>query len=219
MKVTLMFPDASTGALFQDLAFFAARRARTLKDHDALWKEAFEASEEKQSRFLYTILAEEWSLDVAEFNLFMFDVEAAPSWLMIELLRHRMLARDFSFEQRSKRAIHAGRISAINPFDKTTELVNYLVMADLIDDAQKVQEYLAEQKVPAERLRYAALEGSETSFVVAGNARTLHHLFDLRCSTSVGGRGTAAPEFQDLADDMYRQVRLVCPMLFPQIIA
>jgi len=116
MTVTLMMPrDRQDGERQERLCYFAARRARTLKTHAELWKETVEATPERISHFLHAILREEWSLDVAEMTLFVFDIEGVPSWMMTEFLRHRLIARDWSFEQRSKRAIHGNRIDILNP--------------------------------------------------------------------------------------------------------
>ena len=116
-SVVLLFPDSDTGDRFSHLAHFAARRARSMKAGAELWEEVVGVTEERRRHFLRAILKEEWSLDVAEMSLFIFDIERVPSWLMTEFLRHRLIARDWSFEQRSKRAIYGERIPVLNPFE------------------------------------------------------------------------------------------------------
>ena len=218
-SVVLLFPDSDTGDRFSHLAHFAARRARSMKTGAELWEEVVGATEERRRRFLRAILKEEWSLDVAEMSLFIFDIERVPSWIMTEFLRHRLIARDWSFEQRSKRAIYGERIPVLNPFepdDAEGELA--MQMDELIARSQELMADAHRRGVPPEKLRYACLEGAETSFVAAANARALHHLFTMRGSTDIGGDGKAAPEFMALVDEMYRQANAVCPQLFGELL-
>ncbi len=221
MNVTLIFPITSEeGSYLEEVAHFAARRARTMKSHNELWAEVREkgAVVDQRARFLHYILKEEWSLDVAEMNIFLWDIEGVPSWLLIEFLRRRLIARDWSFEQRSKRAIHGERIPVINPFDQHKEYGLWYQMNDLIARSQAIMAEAHSQRIPAQRLRYAALEGSETSFVAGANARALHHLFTMRGSEQIGGNGTAAPEFMDVVDQMYEQAQAMCPVLFNEVL-
>ena len=219
MKVTLMYPyrDAQ-GKDFQDISHFAARRARSMKGHDELWSEVVGASEEKQGKFINAILKEEWSLDVAEMNVLVYDVEGVPSWLMTEFLRHRLIARDWSFEQRSKRAMYGEFIPVINPFDQDGEYNLWYAFEELSWQSQALMIEAHKQGVAAEKARYACLEGAETAFVVAGNVRALHHLFTLRGSKDIGGDGKAAPEFWAVADEMFRLAKERLPLLFPEVL-
>ena len=217
MEVRLMFPNKSVGMWYERLAHFAARRARTMKTHDELHDEVYSTLPAKREHFLRHILEEEWSRDVAEFNIFVWDVEGAPSWLMVELLRHRFIARDWSPEQRSKRAIHGERIPVVNPFDGA----DFQPWQDFQDLAAMSQRFMADwhdNGIPAEQTRYAALEGSETAFCIAGNARALYDMWRLRGSTATVGDGKAHPLFQQLADTMYRQAVEVAPLLFPKAV-
>ncbi len=216
MNVTLMFPDKSIGSYFEQLAHFASRRARTVKNHDDLINEVWNASSEKRAKYLKAVVQEEWSLDVMEMNIFVYDIEGVPSWLMTEFLRHRLIARDWSFEQRSKRAIHGHRIDVINPF--SSDLDCWSDYEDLVEQSQRLMERMTKKGYPAELTRYAALEGTETSFVCASNARALHHLFTLRGSKDIDGDGKAAPAFLELVDEMYRQANEVCPVLFDHVL-
>lgn len=217
MKVRLLFPeDQSQGRIFEQLAYFAARRARTMKGHHALMNEARCITHERRASFLRYILEEEWARDVAEFSFFAWDVEHAPSWLMTELLRHRFIAREWSPEQRSKRAIHGERIPVVNPFDMHINYESWYGMESLITASQALMAQAHHVGEPAEKTRYAALEGSETAFCLAGNARAVYDLVSQRGSTKTIGNGKAHPVFQELADTMYHQAREVCPMLFPK---
>lgn len=221
MGATLMEPvDRECGDRFERWGYFAARRARSLKSHAELMEETRTAAPERIAQFLRAVMVQEWSLDIAEMNIFIFDIEGVPSWLMTEFLRHRLIARDWSFEQRSKRAIHGHRIPVLNPFDASSDSESgyALDMGHLAHQSQEMMEFWAKAGVPAEKLRYAALEGTETAFVCAANARALHHLFTLRGAADIGGDGKAAPEFLSLVDQMYRQAREVCPILFDEVL-
>ena len=217
MPAKMLFPvTKEDGEYFERMAYMASRRARTVKTHEALLDESLNATPERITHFLNAIVREEWSLDVAEMNVFIWDVWDVPSWLMIEFLRHRFIARDWSFEQRSKRAIQGHRIKVLNPFEPDTDFHDrYEALAEasnqLMMDAHKAG-------IPAEKMRYASLEGTETAFFVAGNARTLHHVFTLRGSEGIDGDGKAAPEFFDIIDDMYYQAQAVCPNLFASLL-
>lgn len=218
MPAQLIYPIwPSQGREFERLAHFAARRARTMKTHDELWKEVNE-KESQRGAFLHAILQEEWSLDVAEMNFFAYDITEEPSWLMTEFLRHRLIAREWSFEQRSKRAIHGERIPVINPYDMHKDYEMWSSMNQLAKASQNLMERAHKKGYPSEVTRYACLEGAETCFVAGANARTLHHLFTLRGSKDIGGDGKAAPEFLALADSMYQQAREICPLLFDEVL-
>ena len=218
MPATMLFPrTAEEGEYFERLAYMAARRARSVKTHEGLKEETFNATPERLTHFLNAIVKEEWSLDVAEMSLFVFDVYGVPSWLMIEFLRHRFIAHDWSFEQRSKRAIQGHRIPVINPFDPESEFHGRFDR--LIEESHQLMLDAHKAGVPAEKMRYAAFEGTETAFFVAGNARALHHVFTLRGnSETIDGNGTAAPEFFSLIDDMFYQAQAVCPNLFETLL-
>lgn len=106
MKSTLMFPRNDTdGKYLEDVAIFMARRCRTVKSHDELWKEVVESSPTKKSNFLDKVVGEEWAIDIYEFAYLTYDMENIPYWLVMELLRHRLIAREFSLEMLSQRAI------------------------------------------------------------------------------------------------------------------
>ena len=138
---------------------------------------------------------------------------------MTELLRHRFIARDWSPEQRSKRAIHGERIPVVNPFDPTIPEENalHIGFASIAKTSADFMALAHDAGIPAETTRYAALEGSETAFCIAGNARALYDMWKLRGSTATFGNGKAHPLFQTLADTMYYQAREVCPLLFPEV--
>ena len=217
MKVTLIHPrNREDGTWWEKIAHFAARTARSIKTYDELIAEVEHSTEERRAAFLEAIIEREWSLDVAEMNTFIWHIANVPSWLMIELLRHRFIARDWSFEQRSKRAIYGERIPVLNPFEGDDEL--FFEMNGLIEKSLALMAKAHKKGMSAEKVRYASLEGSVTSFVAAANARTLHHFFTLRGSSDIDGNNTAAPEFQKVADAMFEQAHQVSPLLFPRVL-
>ena len=218
MNVTLLFPDVKTGGEIERLVMFAARRARTLKSHAELMEEIRSASKERVSHFLNAILRVEWSLDTAEYAPLIYDIEGIPSWLATEFFRHRLILRDWSPEQRSKRAVSGELIPVINPFDKDLEceMVAYQMTQDLILHSQQTMQKLHAMGVLPQKLRYAALEGTCTALTLAGNARAMQHLYTMRGSLATGGDGKAAPEAQELADEMLRFARSVYPNLFKE---
>ena len=217
MKVTLIHPrNREDGTWWEKIAHFAARVARTRKTFDELMAEIEGATDQRRADFLEAIVIKEWSLDVAEMNIFVWHIADVPSWLMVDLLRHRFVARDWSFEQRSKQAIYGEHIPVINPFDDDQELWDD--MDDLILRSQRLMAKAHKRGKPARLVRYAALEGTMTSFVAAANARTLHHFFTLRGSEEIEGNGNAAPEFQEVADIMFHQAKEVAPVLFQHVL-
>ncbi len=218
-EVTLLFPRSSSdGQFLEKLAHFAARGDRSIKPTAELWDEIEEAGFDKRKHFLDFVLREEWALDVAELNIFVWHINNIPSWLVTEWLRHRMVARDYSFEQLSKRAIHAYRMEVINPFDKEIEQKEYELFQWAVESVTDVMRELQQEGVPAEKIRYLALEGTSTRLTVGANARALHHFFHQRGTEDIGGTGRAAPEFKQLVGIMYEQAKEVCPILFANLI-
>ena len=221
MKATLMFPrNKEEGAYFESLAYFAARRARTFKDQDQLVAETDAVGVVKRTNFIKQVVVQEWSLDVAELNIFIYDIESVPDWLMTEFFRHRLIVREWSFEQRSKRALPTGKIPILMPpqiADDPEALDRFNFLAGI---SIGTADYLKSRGYPPEVQRYAALDAAEVSFVCAGNARALHHLFTMRGSQELVGEsgGKASPEFQRLIDAMYNQAREVCPLLFDKVL-
>lgn len=196
MKSTLLFPrNTEEGGYLEGLAAFGARRCRTRKVHDELMAEVDGWTPERRQNFLHKVINEDWALDVAEIPYLIYDWEGIPVWMIIELLRHRLIARDFSLEQLSQRAIK------ITDIDCSPEL------------EQVVGEYvqkLTELGLAPEAYREAIPQGAKVNLVIAGNVRAFHHLFMMRSSEGYGG---AHHKFQELTDQALAQARTVYPVL------
>jgi thymidylate synthase ThyX len=217
--ITLAFPDRDIGPFLEQLAMVAARGDRSLKPYDELWQEVEVAADVgKLGPFLERVVKTDWALDVAELNIFVWHIEGIPSFLVPEWLRHRLIARDWSFQQLSKRAIHADRIEFINPFSKETEATNYLIAEVGLASIRETIKALHDKGVSAERIRYLCPEGAKTRLTAGANARALHHFFTMRGSKDIGANGRAYPEFQELVDTMYQQAQEVCPILFKELL-
>lgn len=218
-KVSLEYPrDRSEGEFWDRFAMFAARGDRSVKSRDALWEEVNAASPYKVEQFVGNVMVQDWALDVGEMNIFLWHIEGVPSFLVKEWLRHRLIARDWSFQELSKRTIHAYRLEVINPFDKVVEPFRWLIFEDAVVGVQHAMKQLHDDGVSAERLRYLALEGTKTRLTAGSNARALHHFFTMRGSVDIGANGRAYPEFQEIVGTMYSQAREMCPVLFKEVL-
>lgn len=208
MQVHLLFPTSvAEGRYLEQVAVFLARRTRTLKAHDDLWREVRGYSDERLTSFLERVVYNDYATDVLEFPFLIYDLEAVPYWLVMELLRHRFLAREFSIEQLSQRAISPFRLAVDVPQQCADSVSTYLAkLAEVSTD------------LPPEEVRKALPQGVLVNLGIGGNARAFHHLFVMRCSKSMGGHGTAHPCFQRLADDMLRLARAVYPHIFNRLI-
>lgn len=211
VTVTRMFPrDLEEGTYLENVAIFAARRCRTTKRYYELWREVNGYTTEKRENFITQVVYQDFAIDVLEMLHLVFDIEDVPLWLVIEMLRHRLLFRDFSMEQLSQRAIDPLRLRVVAP---TPEL------QALVDDYLKlIHKAIEEGRVPPENLREIMPQGVLVNLVLAGNARAWHHLFYMRCSTVFGGKGGAHIKFMALADAAFYQAHQVYPLGFKEII-
>ena len=208
MKVTRLFPrNLEEGQYLEDVCNFAARRCRTTKDHDTLWKEVSAYSDEKRASFLNQVVHQDWALDVLEMTHLVLDWEGVPIWLIIELLRHRFIARDFSLEQLSQRAITASNMEILAPDWMQVHIHTYL---------EAIQADPEFYNTPIEDLRAGFFQGTLVNIVVAGNLRSWQHVFNMRASKALGGRGGAHPLFQGLAQESFFVAKDVYPLAMSQ---
>lgn len=208
MRVTRLFPRTlEEGQYLEDVCNFAARRCRTNKDHDTLWKEISSYSDEKRASFLNQVVHQDWALDVLEMTHLVLDWEGVPVWMVTELLRHRFIARDFSFEQLSQRAIQVTGMRVEAPEWMQKHITSYM---DAIKDDPEFH------NTPPEDIRGGYFQGVQVNLVVAGNLRSWQHLFHMRASKAVGGRGGAHPLFQDLALLSFNTAQEVYPLALSQ---
>ena len=198
MIAHLLIPrSVEDGQYAESIAIFAARRCRTTKSHDELWEEVQAYSVEKRQSFLRRVVHEDWAADVLEMIHLVYDLEAVPLWLVIELLRHRLIARNFSIEQLSQRAIPSHKLA----FEKSGNNALDTLMSEYIQQAGIIA---VENKIAPETLRMAFPQGALVNLVIAANLRAFQHFFYMRCSPPVG-KGGAHPKFMELADSMARQ--------------
>src|SRR3990167_3055919 len=196
-NATLLFPSSPlVGENLETLTIYAARRCRTTKQHDELMAEVLSFSDEKRTMFLQTVIFQDWAADVLEIAHLVYDIEDAPLWLVIELLRHRLIARDFSLEQLSQRAIDPARLRVSIQDPGLNELAQEYL--------QKIHSYNKEHHLPPEQAREAYLQSTLVNFVIAGNLRAFSHFWFMRASEP-NGKGGAHPMFQRLADQMLQQ--------------
>ncbi len=210
MKSTLLFPSSvEEGSKLEDIAIFAARRCRTTKSHGELLEEVAGYSLERKGNFLKRVVNEDWALDILEFPILIYDLEDIPLWLIVEFLRHRYLARDFSFEQLSQRAIDSSRLRVDVP-EPFTALVDKYV--------KEILEIAKDESIPIEDIRATYPQGILVNLAISSNLRAFQHLFYMRCSPKLGGKGGAHPKFQTLADGMFEQAKEVYPMCLSEIL-
>mgnify|MGYP005827537429 CR=1 FL=1 len=208
MQVTRLFPRTlEDGEYLENVCNFAARRCRTLKTHNQLWDEVIGWTPQKRSSFFGQVVHQDWALDVLELTHLVLDWEGVPLWLIIELLRHRFIARDFSLEQLSQRAITASEMQILAPDWMQPHIRNYL------DAIQADPEF---SDTPPEDLRAGFFQGTLVNLVVAGNVRSWQHVFNMRAPKIAGGRGGAHPLFQELAMASFESAREVYPLALSQ---
>ena len=206
MRVTLLSPsNAADGRVMENLAIFAARRCRTTKTLEDLSTEVMSYSDEKRESFLTKVIVQDWAADVLEMAHLVYDIEGVPVWLVIELLRHRMVAREFSLEQLSQRAIDGIKLKVEAPDPALQNLVDgYMAQ---IEDAR------TRLKIAPEDIREIYPQGVLVNFVIAGNLRAFHHFWWMRNSPLMQGKGGAHRKFQEIADEMYKQAQERLPAL------
>lgn len=207
MRVRLLFPrSASEGRYLELVSIFLARRTRTTKSHDDLWAEVLNYDDNRVSSFLDRVVFKDYASDVLEFPFLIYDLEGIPYWLVMELLRHRFIAREFSLEQLSQRSISPLRLRVDVPDCYADVVTRYLTQ-------------IAERSagLPPEEIRKAVPQGVLVSLGIGGNARAWHRIFRLRCSKEMGGHGTAHPDFQRISDEMLRLARSVYPHIFKSL--
>ena len=203
MRATLLVPkDEAQGEYLESVAILAARRCRTTKTLGELQDEVFDYTDEKRSTFLEQVVHQDWAADVLEMVHLVYDVEGIPVWMVVELLRHRLVAREFSLEQLSQRAIMSGRLEFDVPEGFLPLVQDYL---------QKVMELAKANKLPPEEVRKMFPQSVLVNFVIGGNLRAFHHFFWMRSSPLMGGKGGAHKDFMNLADQMLAQAKEYLP--------
>lgn len=210
MKVWLMNPkDPEAGWYAETVAIFAARRCRSVKTHDELFAEVIGYDYNKRRAFVEQVVNQDWAADVLEMIHLTYDIEGVPVWLVIELLRHRLIAREFSLEQLSQRAIASFKLQVEAPAE----------LQALVDEyVDKITRVIQDGRIPPEQAREAFPQGVLVNFCIAGNMRAFHHFFWMRSSQLYGGKGGAHPKFMAMADEMQKRAADVLPLTMGSIL-
>lgn len=159
---------------------------------------------------------------------FTFGIEGVSRSLLAQITRHRIA----SFSVQSQRYVAMNELNYTTPpeiaaipeaakeFDDAMEedLKHYdSIRSKLLEkhyqdnlDAgmDKEKAYTAAEKKANEDARFVLPNACDTKMMVTMNARELLNFFSLRCCNR------AQWEIRELADEMLRQVRMICPNLF-----
>lgn len=121
-----------------------------------------------------------------------------------QLVRHRV---GTAYSQRSQRYVSEDEFDYILPpsIEKNDKAKN--LFEDKMEELRKTYSELLDMDVPKEDARFI-LPTIKTNLMVSYNARSLYHLFELRCCTR------AQWEIRSLANQMLEQVKEVAPTLF-----
>lgn len=193
-----------------------------------------EALEEKQTeegveRFL-SLLTDMGHMSPVEHISFTFGIEGVSRALTHQLVRHRIA----SYSQQSQRYVQLDQFQYVIPPAIATDEKAKALFVEAMEADQKAYDELvailapkherayleegldakeARQKATKQALedaRYVFPNACETKIVVTMNARSLLHFFNLRCCLR------AQWEIRELATEMLRQVKAVCPHIFAQ---
>jgi thymidylate synthase (FAD) len=162
---------------------------------------------------------------------FTFAVEGVSRTLTHQLVRHRIA----SYSQQSQRYVRLEQFEYVVPpsidavpeareiYIKTMEedqkaynkLVEILIEKHISNLVSQVNSYekarKAAEKMAIEDARYVFPNSCETKIVFTMNARTLYNFFRHRCCNR------AQWEIRQMADEMLKEARKVCPTLFKNI--
>jgi len=184
-------------------------------------------TEEKTEAFLGR-LASYGHMTPIEHASFTFAIEGVSRSLLAQITRHRIA----SFSVQSQRYVKENNFTFVTPPEiaadpEAAELYqrnmrnswnDYLALADRLQkkhmadmmaagmDEKKARS--AAEKKAIEDARYVLPNACETKMIFTMNTRSLHNFFSLRCCSR------AQWEIRELAWEMLRQCREVCPMLF-----
>ena len=135
---------------------------------------------------------------------FTFGIEGVSRVLTHQLVRHRIA----SYDQQSQRYVAAHGFEYITPPTIAENPAAKAKYDALLAEIRKTYDELTEMGVPKEDARYVLANAAETKILVTMNARSLLHLFNLRCCHR------AQWEIRDMAYKMLAQVKEVAPTLF-----
>lgn len=122
-----------------------------------------------------------------------------------QLVRQRI---GVAYSQRSQRYVDEGEFSYVTP--PSIEKSNTSVEEKFHDhyaETRELYQEMREEEIPAEDARFI-LPAVKTNLIASYNARSLYHLFKLRCCQR------AQWEIRTLAEQMRQQVKTKFPVLF-----
>lgn len=159
---------------------------------------------------------------------FTFGIEGVSRALLAQITRHRIA----SFSVQSQRYVAMGAMNRVIPpeiaaipeaarefedamkddlrhYDSLrSKLIEKHYQDNLDAGMDKKKAYTAAEKKANEDARFVLPNACDTKMMVTMNARELMNFFSLRCCNR------AQWEIRELADEMLRQVRKICPNLF-----
>jgi thymidylate synthase (FAD) len=162
---------------------------------------------------------------------FTFAVEGVSRTLTHQLVRHRIA----SYSQQSQRYVRLEQFEYVVPpsidsipearevyikamkedqkaYNKLVDILIEKHMNSLVEKGNNPERAKkAAEKMAIEDARYVFPNACETKIVFTMNARTLYNFFRHRCCNR------AQWEIRQMADEMLREVRRVCPILFKNI--
>lgn len=151
---------------------------------------------------------------------FTFGIEGVSRSLTHQLVRHRIA----SYSQQSQRYVNISKPQYVTPsditededikyiYDNTMEIIwkSYIELTDKLKAKYLKQGYDSNsaEKKAIENARYVLPNACETKIIVTMNARSLLNFFEERCCNR------AQDEIRDLAKEMLRLVKNICPTIF-----
>ena len=116
---------------------------------------------------------------------------------------------DTSQLQQSQRYVKEQDFNYVVPPSVKRDAAFYEKFKDIQRQVQELQDYgLNVAGLPAEDVRFALTNATETRFVITTNARQLRHMFNLRCCTR------AQWEIRALFDGLLMEYRRIAPNIF-----
>ena len=141
---------------------------------------------------------------VIEHAVFTFSIEGVSRSLTHQLVRHRIA----SYSQQSQRYVSINEPTYVIPDTIKENPEACKLYEDLMLKIWDTYGKLEDLGILAEDARYVLPNGCTTNITVTMNARELMHFFTLRCCTR------AQKEIRDVADEMLRQCKVACPVIF-----
>ncbi len=137
---------------------------------------------------------------------FTFGIEGISRVTTHQLVRHRIA----SYSQQSQRYVKYNKLKYTIPssIENIPELKK--VFVETIKKVNNAYQQLVDSGIPVEDARYILPEGTHTKIMVTMNARELIHFFRLRCCNR------AQWEIRQMAHQMLKKVKKVCPNIFAQ---